>query len=60
MRNINSHKAYQELRDIRQSLRAQGQKLTGSRLAQGLGYYSERGNLYVKELIAMIKQNQLE
>jgi len=60
MRNLNSHKAYQDLRNIRAGLRRRGQLITGEKLAHGLSSYSERGQAYVKELISMIKHNGLE
>jgi len=60
MRNLNSHEAYEALRQIRSDLRANGQKVTGSKLAQGLSRYSQRGSEYVNELTRMIRQNRLE
>jgi len=60
MRNLNTHSAYQLLRDSRASSRSQGKKLEGGKLAQGLLKYSTRGKDYVTELQSMIKSNQLE
>jgi len=60
MRNLNSHNAYIQLREIRNQLRLGGQKVTGAKLAQGLGSYSERGEHYIKEITAMIRQNKLD
>jgi len=60
MRNLNSHKAYKELRDLRAGLRRRGQRITGTKLAHGLSSYSERGQDYVNELVSMIKHNGLE
>lgn len=56
MLNINTHRAYQELR----ALRTQGRKenrIDALTLAEGLTHYSERGQLYVKELQQMIRGN---
>ena len=60
MKNLNSNRAYKSLRTIRSSLRQQGRFIKGSKLAQGLKNYSERGDAYVEEIIRMIRQNQLE
>ncbi len=60
MRNLNSHRSYKELREIRANLRSSGRLISGIKLAQGLSKYSERGEHYVKELTQMIKQNRLE
>lgn len=60
MRNLNSHNAFRKLREIRATVRENGQQLKGSRLAQGLGSYSEKGDVYIKELVAMIRHNRLE
>ncbi len=60
VRNLNSHPAYQPLRDIRTRLRANDQEITGTELAAGLERYSERGEAYIREIRAMIRQNRLE
>jgi len=60
MRNLNTHVAYQLLRDSRASSRSQDKALEGWKLAQGLLTYSTRGKAYVAELQSMIKSNQLE
>ncbi|WP_246439095.1 glucosaminidase domain-containing protein [Teredinibacter franksiae] len=59
-KNINTHRAYREVRQIRESLRTQQQPLRGSALVAGLGQYSERGKAYIEELRAMIRANKLE
>lgn len=59
MTNLNSHSAYQSLRDLRAKLRNTKQPVTGLSLAKGLSRYSERGEEYIKELRAMIKFNKL-
>ncbi|WP_217706551.1 glucosaminidase domain-containing protein [Salinivibrio sp. EAGSL] len=58
--NLNTHAAYQGLREIRARLREQNKTLSGAVLANGLGRYSERGQAYVEELQAMIRHNQLD
>lgn len=59
MQNLNSHRAYQSLRNIRVQLRNKKQPITGNALAAGLIKYSERGEEYIEELRAMIKFNKL-
>jgi len=59
MNNLNSHPAYQLLRDIRAQRRKQNQPITGSALAAGLIKYSQRGEEYIEEIRAMIKFNAL-
>jgi len=51
-RNINSHPAYQSLRERRAALRADGQMITGWELAETLTKYSERGAEYVDSIHA--------
>ena len=59
MRNINTHFAYEDLRMLRASIRAEGRELTGWELAGGLESYSERGMAYVDSLREMIDYNKL-
>jgi Bax protein len=59
IRNLNSHPAYQGLRDLRDLALSQGEKPSGETLAQGLIAYSERGEEYVKEIQSMIRYNKL-
>ena len=59
-RNINTHDAYQYLRDIRENAAKDDIAITGNLLAAGLTKYSERGEHYVKELRSMIQFNKLE
>jgi len=59
MQNLNSHPAYELLRDIRNQLRKEKQPITGFALAAGLIRYSERGEEYIEELRAMMKFNKL-
>lgn len=59
IRNINSHNAYQSLREIRARLRAADTAVIGIALAGGLEKYSERGADYIAELQAIIRHNDL-
>ena len=59
MRNLNSQFSYSDLRNLRQTLRKQGQIVSGLTLAEGLESYSTRRGQYVKEIQAMILHNQL-
>lgn len=58
--NLNTHTRYQRFREMRHSARTQNKPLSGLDLAQGLLRYSERGQAYVDEIRAMIRQNNLE
>ena len=58
-RNINTHRAYKDLRTSRAELRADNKTVTGHILAEGLLRYSERGEHYVHELQAVIRINKL-
>ncbi|MEQ8205500.1 MAG: glucosaminidase domain-containing protein [Woeseia sp.] len=60
MDNLNSHSSYLELRIAREAMRANGEKLSALRLAEHLTEYSERREEYVREVKAMILQNDLE
>ncbi len=57
MRNLNSGFAYDQLRGIRDQLRKDGHPVTASKLAVGLTRYSQRGEEYVSELLAMLRVN---
>jgi Bax protein len=56
--NLNRHPAYNELRSIRAQLRRSHQPIEAAALAEGLLKYSERGQAYVDEIIAMLRINQ--
>lgn len=58
--NINTNRAYQELRQIRADLRQQNQPLSGTALAEGLEKYSEKGYEYVEVIQTMIASNKLD
>jgi len=59
MQNLNTHNAYQGLRDKRAELRKQGKEVTGMALTEALGSYSEKGMEYVKTLQSIIRVNNL-
>lgn len=56
MHNLNSHRNYSSLRELRRDLRAQGRSIDGMGLVDGLLLYSERRQQYVDEIRSMIKQ----
>lgn len=58
VRNLNSHRAYQKLRDRRSALRAAQKPLTAEALALTLNRYSERGQAYVQDLMRFIRMNK--
>ena len=51
--------AYEPLRNIRAKLKTAQQPVTGIRLVDGLGEYSEKGSKYVEQLRSMIRDNDL-
>jgi Bax protein len=59
MRNLNTHPAYREFRALRHAQRLSGQPLDPFALAETLHRYSERGDGYVAQLQAVIRDNQL-
>lgn len=59
-RNINTNRAYREVREIRTSQRTQGNPPTGMAMVEGLVRYSSRGHAYIEELKELIRYNQLE
>jgi len=58
--NLNTHKAYMKLRNLRETLRTNNQAITGLELAGTLDKYSERGQAYIDGLRQMIRYNKLE
>ena len=60
MKNLNTHSAYQGLRDKRAELRRQSKEVSGLALVETLGSYSEKGMTYVKTLKSIITANDLE
>jgi Bax protein len=59
MRNLNTHQAYRELRDMRARLRLSGKPLSGALLADGLDAYSTRNKDYIADVRAIIRANDL-
>ncbi|MFD2095699.1 glucosaminidase domain-containing protein [Corallincola platygyrae] len=57
-KNLNTHPSYKHLRDLRFIAHQQGNLVEASSLFEGLTAYSERGEAYVDELQAMLRQNQ--
>lgn len=58
--NLNTHFAYQELRQLRAEARAENRPVDGFKLAEGLFRYSIRGEAYVKDLQSLIRLNRLD
>ncbi len=59
-RNLNSHWAYQSLRQRREELRRQGLVPSGLELAAGLSLYSTRRQDYVDDIRRLIRSHRLE
>ena len=57
--NLNTQRAYQDLRVKRAELRRNNLPITGTALVQTLIHYSERGQAYVDDLTALMSQNAL-
>ncbi|WP_439133214.1 glucosaminidase domain-containing protein [Pseudomaricurvus sp.] len=60
MLNINSHPAYEKVREIRADFRQEKQSLDSLALAEGLEKYSEKGEVYIHDLQGMIRFNKLK
>ncbi len=59
-RNINTNRAYREVRDIRANQRQRGDTPSGMAMVEGLVRYSSRGQAYIEELKELIRYNELE
>lgn len=59
MHNLNSGRAYSKLRHLRAQMRKADEQLDPQRLAEGLLYYSARGEEYIREIQLMIRGNGL-
>jgi Bax protein len=59
-RNLNSHRAYAKVRQIRAKMRKTDQPLDGMLLADGLEQYSTRGQAYIQDLKKMIRSDSFE
>ena len=60
MLNLNTNRAYREFRALRAIYRKYDMPLRGQELVGALGRYSERGEVYIKELQAIMSHNKLE
>lgn len=58
--NLNTERAYRDFRLKRADLRRQKQRISGAVLAETLLHYSERGQGYVNDLEALIRENRLD
>ena len=58
-RNLNTHSSYKDFRSARAELRDEGKKLNSLVLINYLDKYAETGEVYVKVLQKIIKQNSL-
>jgi Bax protein len=58
-RNLNSHRAYADFREVRSDQRRAGARLDGYRLARHLRSYSERRDAYVSDIRGLIRMNGL-
>ena len=56
-KNINTHLAYEGLREERKKLRMGGENLSGLRLSEYLTSYSERKQDYVNDVKKIIESN---
>ena len=59
MLNLNANPAYKKMRRIRQELRGQGKDLCALKLMDGLHYYSELGQAYIRKVKIHITKNAL-
>ncbi len=59
MNNLNSHRAYERFRFLRERARQGNRVMSPSEMTAGLENYSQRGWPYVKEVQALIQSNQL-
>jgi len=58
-RNLNTHRAYTRMRQLRAEIREKGHEPTGFELADTLDKYSERGQAYVDGLHTIMRVNKL-
>ncbi len=57
--NLNTHRAYAGLRDLRTSMRAEGKRLAGGNLLPAMISYSEKKGAYIDLLRSVIRTNRL-
>jgi Bax protein len=60
MRNLNSHRAYDEFRKMRAVARTSGDQPSGWALAGTLENYSQRGDAYIQSIRLIIDANDLQ
>lgn len=60
MRNLNANPAYKKMRTIRANLRSQNKELCGVQMMDGLYYYSELHQAYIKKVKKHIEHHNLE
>lgn len=60
LRKLNSHPAYQPLRDIRAQARKAGREPGGLEMAAGLINYAAIGEAYVQRIRGVIRRNELD
>lgn len=60
LRNLNTHPAYANFRQLRAAARGRGETPSGMALAEGLSHYSTRRDAYVDDLQNLIRQNNLQ
>jgi Bax protein len=60
LRNLNTHSAYADFRQLRSEARERGETPDGITLAEGLTKYSTRRMAYVHDLQNLIRQNNLQ
>ncbi len=60
LKNINTHPAYENLREERKKLRMSGENLTGNKLVTFLEKYSERKQEYVKDVREIMRSNNFK
>ncbi len=60
IRNLNTHYAYADFRDMRAKLRENNQPITGKALASSLSRYSEEGSYYIQKVSRFIDHNRLQ
>jgi Bax protein len=58
--NLNTHPSYAQFRTARAEMRKANRPLSGSKLAEHLGSYSEKGDEYVELVKGMIERDRLE
>ena len=58
--NLNSHRAYSVLREVRAEFRENAKMLDGADMARGLLHYSEIGERYIKDIQYIIERYNLK